>query len=83
MRSCLCARLFSMGPTILCGKRNMLLDCLQRIHTPHHPRCLDSLTPDAHRAGPLIPTHYEITWQRWWTESFPYDTIYVDELHST
>src|SRR6266566_4200222 len=34
MRSCLCAPLFSMTPTIRFGKRNMPLDCLQRIHTP-------------------------------------------------
>lgn len=34
MHSYLCVRLSSMGPTIRCGKRNMPLDCLQRIHTP-------------------------------------------------
>src|SRR2546430_10469283 len=34
MRSCLCAPLFSTTLTIHSGKRNMLLDCLQPIHTP-------------------------------------------------
>src|SRR6266849_5047881 len=34
MCSYLCARLFSMGPTIRSGKRNLSLDCLQPIHTP-------------------------------------------------
>ncbi len=40
MLSCLCARLCSMEPTIRFGKRNMPLDCLQRIHTPSKCRLL-------------------------------------------
>jgi hypothetical protein len=33
--TCHCARRCSMGLTIRSGKRNMPLDCLQRIHTPN------------------------------------------------
>src|SRR5947209_6779336 len=41
MHSYLCARLFSMGLMIRSGKRNMLLDCLQLIHTPSETEPLD------------------------------------------
>src|SRR5438876_11344929 len=43
MRSCLCAPLFSTTLTIHSGKRNMLLDCLQPIHTPQYEARLDKL----------------------------------------
>src|SRR5207244_8608803 len=40
MLSCLCAPPFSTEPTTRSGSKNMLPDCLQRIHTPkdgfHH-----------------------------------------------
>src|SRR2546425_12791155 len=36
MLSCLCAPPFSTAPTTRSGSKNMLPDCLQRIHTPVH-----------------------------------------------
>src|SRR6266567_9575596 len=48
MLSCLCARRFSMGPTIHSGKkRNMPPDCLQPIHDSAGKIGIDIMPPRA------------------------------------
>src|SRR6266496_2250801 len=59
MPSCLCARRFSMTPMIHSGKRNMPLDCLQRIHTPSRGAilaCMERMCYPTRAEGDIMET---------------------------